>query len=143
VDLNPNLFMGWFMLGANKLYGGDYDYALECESRALRLSPIGRAKAGAMAMSALAYLLSDRPEQAYLWAERAHQENPDNAFPVRVLAMSAAVAGHRARAHDIFRRFAPAVPKYLERVKWMLSASKDSNAYEKIAKAMSLASTPE
>jgi len=69
-----------------------------------------------MALSALAYLLSDRPEQAYQLAERAHQESPDNAFRLRVLATSAAVAGHRARAYDIFRRFAPAVPKYLERV---------------------------
>jgi adenylate cyclase len=143
VELNPNLSMGWFMLGANKLYGGDYDQALECESRAVRLGPVGRAKASAMALSALAYLLSDRPEQAYLAAERAHQESPDNAFPLRVLAMSAAAAGRRTRAHEIFQRFAPAAPKYLERVKWMLGTSSDSKAYEKVARAMNLASTPE
>ncbi len=143
VELNPNLSMGWFMLAAGKLYGGDYDQALQFSSRALRLGPVGRGRAGAMAFSAFAHLLCDRPEQAYQLAERAHQEEPDNAFPLRVLAMCAAAAGHRARAHEIFQRFAPTAPRYLERVKWMFSASSDSKAYEKVAKAMSLASTPE
>jgi tetratricopeptide (TPR) repeat protein len=143
VELNPNLSMGWFMLAAGKFYGGDYDQALQFSSRALRLSPVGRGKAGAMAFSAFAYLLSDQPEQAYQSAERAHQEEPDNAFPMRVLAMCAAVAGHRARAHEIFQRFAPTAPKYLDRVKWMLSASSDRKAYEKVERAMNLASTLE
>ena len=141
VSLNPNLAFGWFMLGSDKLYRGDYDQALEYLARALRLSPIGgNARTGAMASSALAYLLSNRVEQAYLWAERAYQEDPDNAYPLRVLAMSAAAAGHRSRAYALFQRFAPAAPKYLERMKFMMGASKD---YQKIVEAMRLASMPD
>ena len=66
VSLNPNLAFGWFMLGSDKMYRGDFDQALDCQARALRLSPIGgHVRAGAMASSALAYLLSDRVEKAY------------------------------------------------------------------------------
>jgi tetratricopeptide (TPR) repeat protein len=96
VSLNPNLAMGWFILGAAKVYRGDYEQALECHARALRLSPIGSSRVGAMASAALAHLLSDRYEQAYSWAERAYAENSDHPFAPRVFAMSAAVAGNRA-----------------------------------------------
>ena len=140
VSLNPNLAMGWFLLGAGKLYRGDYEQALECQARSLRLSPIGSNRVGTMASTALAYLLSDRYEQAYSWAERAYAENSDHPFALRVFAMSAALAGKRTQAHMAFQRFAPTAPKFLERTKGLMRNSKD---FEKIVEAMRLASTPE
>ncbi len=140
ISLNPNLANGWFMVGSINLYIGEYEKALECQARALRLSPIGPSRPGVMASTSLAYLLSNRHEEAYLWAERAYQENPNHPFVHRVLAMSAALVGKRARAHMAFQRFAPAYSRFLERTKMFMTGNKD---FEKIEEAMRLASTPE
>ena len=140
IDLNPNLAMGWFMVGSINLYAGEYEKALECQARSLRLSPIGPDRAGVMASTSLAYLLSNRHEEAYLWAERAYQENPNHPFALRALAMGAALIGKRARAHMAFQRFAQAHSRFLERTKIFMAGNKD---FEKIEEAMQLASKPE
>ena len=140
ISLNPNLAAGWFMVGSICLYAGDYEKALECQARALRLSPIGSARVGPMASTSMAYLLSSRYEEAYLWGERAYQESPNHPFAHRALAMSAAMGGKRERAHMAFERFAPAYSRFLERTKGFMIGNKD---FEKIVEAMRLASTPE
>jgi adenylate cyclase len=138
INLNPNLAYGWWMVGSIALYAGNAERALECLARALRLSPIDQL--GPLASSAIAYLLTDRYDQAYLCAERAYQENPDSSGAMRVLAMSAALAGHRSRAHMVFQRFAPSASKHLARMKLLFINSRD---YEKVAEAIRLASEPE
>jgi adenylate cyclase len=140
ISLNPNLASGWFMVGSINLYAGDYEKALECQARSLRLTPIGPGRSGVMASTSLAYLLSNRHEEAYSWAERAYQENPNHPFALRALAMCAALVGKRARAHMAFQHFAPAYSRFLERTKIFMAGNKD---FEKIVEAMRLASTPE
>jgi adenylate cyclase len=140
ISLNPNLPLGWFMVGSISLYSGDYERALECLARALRLSPIGSDQAGPLASSSMAYLLSDRYEEAYSFAERAYQENPNHSFAIPMLAMSAAVTGRQARAYMAFQRFAPAVPSFLKRTRARMRGSKN---HDKIVEAMRLASMPE
>ena len=93
--------------------------------------------------TSMAYLLSNRREQAYLWAERAYQESPNHPFALRALAMSAALVGKRARAHMAFQRFAPAYSRFLERTKAFMDESGNSKDFEKIVEAMRLASTSE
>jgi adenylate cyclase len=139
-SLNPNLAAGWFMVGSINLYAGEYEKALECQARALRLIPIGSNRSGVLASTSMAYLLSNRYEEAYLCAERAYQENPNSPFVHRALAMSAAMVGKRARAHMAFQRFAPAYSRFLERTKSFMVDNKD---FEKIVEAMRLASMPE
>jgi hypothetical protein len=82
-----------------------------------------------------------RNDEALVWAEQAYQLDRTHVLALRALAITAAMAGDRQRAHMAYQAFAPdGFEKQLVRFKRLLKREED---YQRIALAMQLASAPE
>src|SRR5207244_2804772 len=103
-NLNPNMALGWHLLGAALWHIGEPAKGFECLSRSLRLAPVGPQRCPIMATASIALLLLDRYQEAYAWAERAYQENSDHVLAIRAVAATAAMVGNEARASMAFQR---------------------------------------
>ena len=102
--LNSNLAAAWGFSGWSKVCFGEPDTAIKRAEFAIRLSPVDPRIFAWQHYIALAHLSAGRYDEAASWAERALRENPNMAAPVRVAAVSYALAGRIAEARQIMKR---------------------------------------
>ena len=112
LTLNPNLASAWFLDGFVRIWSGEPDEAIECFSRAMRLSPLDPELFRVQAGIALAHLLARRFDEASSWAEKAFRDLPSFLIVVATIAASHALAGRLEganRAMDQLRQLDPAL----------------------------------
>ena len=102
--LNSNLADAWARSGWVKVCFGEPDAGVECEARAMRLSPLDPSMFWWQTFTALAHLCADRYEEAALWAERALRGYPHFTTALRMAAASHALAGRMPEAQRMMAR---------------------------------------
>jgi Flp pilus assembly protein TadD len=91
---------------------GAYGKTIEHAEKALRLSPMEPLIYHAAVALGLAWLLTDRFEEAVTHARRAIEGNRNFAFPYFVLALGCARLGQREEAVQAVRQLIAAVPSF-------------------------------
>ncbi len=91
---------------------GAYDKAIEQAERAMRLSPLEPLIYHSAFALALAYLLTDRNEQAVVQARKAIDGNPKFAFAHCVLALGCARLGRPEEVEQAVRRLLAIAPRF-------------------------------
>ena len=91
---------------------GAYDKAIEQAERAMRLSPLEPLIYHSAFALALAYLLTDRNEQAVAQARKAIDGNPKFAFAHCVLALGCARLGRPEEVEQAVRRLLAIAPRF-------------------------------
>jgi predicted Zn-dependent protease len=111
--LDPNSAAGWYYGGWVKFMLGKPGAAIDCEARAMRLSPLDPLMGLMRAATGFAHLSSGRYDEAVWWAQKACLEQPN--FPVawRLLAASAALAGRMEQAQEATARAMKLDPGFL------------------------------
>ena len=102
--LNSNLAAAWGFSGWMKVCFGEPDTAIKRAAFAMRLSPVDPRIFAWQYYTALAHLSAGGYDEAVSWAERALRENPNMSSPIRVAAVSHALAGRVAEARQIMER---------------------------------------
>src|SRR5262245_4660480 len=102
--LNPNLAQAWYGASFVKNCSGEPELALQCLSRAMRLSPIDPLMYNLHTGAALAHFLAGRYDEAASWAERALLDNPHFYPALRMAAASHALAGRLEQAKNATAR---------------------------------------
>jgi TolB-like protein len=102
--LNPNLAAAWFLGAYLRLWHGEADDAIERFAHGMRLSPLDPETYRMQAGTAMAHLLSGRPDAALSWAEKAQREMPVFLMVVATVAASHALLGHDDEARETMRR---------------------------------------
>ncbi len=109
--LNPNLAAAWIFSGWVKVWLGKPETAIECEARAMRLSPHEPHIYNMQAATAAAHFFAGRYTEALSWAEMSIREQPDYILSESVAAASAALAGHPAAAAKSMARLRQLMPE--------------------------------
>jgi adenylate cyclase len=104
IALNANLAEAWFCGGWAKIWLSEPEAAIQRFARAIRLSPIDPRINGMRSGYAHGHFFLNRNEEAVSWAKMALQENPDFQPALRILAASAAMAGHSEQAQKAVAR---------------------------------------
>jgi adenylate cyclase len=143
-ELNPNLAYAWATRGWFNIWLGQPDIALEHLGRAQRLDP-GELSAGPMWSGvAHAYFFLGRYEEAVAVAEQMLRHSPDNTVGLRIGAASAALAGHRDRAHRMAAHLQSLNPAFaVSRLREYLGPYQRPEFVEKHAQGLRLAGLPE
>lgn len=102
--LNPNLAWAWYFSGWTKVWLGEADAAIECESRAMRLSPQDPHIFNMQAATAYGHYIARRYTEAVSWAEAALREHSDHMSALRVLSASWAMMGQLGQAQKAVTR---------------------------------------
>ena len=112
VMISPNaaLVLGFDAL--TRCLCGAYDKAIEHAEKAIHLGPLEPLVYHATFALALAYLLTDRFEEAAAQARKAIEGNRNFALPYCVLALGCARLGHRQEAAEAVRRLIDAAPGF-------------------------------
>lgn len=95
LQLNPNLAIAWFFSGWINVWLGLHETAIEHFATAMRLSPHDPQFALMQGGTACAHLLSDRPDQAIAWAEKAVAARPNYWIAWCALAAARAMTGDK------------------------------------------------
>ena len=104
LKINPNLAFAWMSSGFARIQLGEPEAAIEHVTRAMRLSPQDPQMFAMEIVIAVAHLFAGRPEEAFLWAERAIQERPNFFVGQCVVAASGALAGKLSGAEKALER---------------------------------------
>jgi tetratricopeptide (TPR) repeat protein len=112
VMISPNaaLVLGFGAL--TKCLCGAYDEAIKHAEKAIHLGPLEPLVYQATFALALAYLLTDRFEEAAAQARKAIEGNRNFALPYCVLALGCARLGQRQEAAEAVRRLIGAAPGF-------------------------------
>jgi tetratricopeptide (TPR) repeat protein len=102
--LNPNLAAAWGFSGWIKICFGEPNSAIEHEARAMRLSPLDPRIFVWQSFTAQAHMHAGRYDEAASWAERALRDQANYANPMRIAAVSHALAGRLAEAQKFTAR---------------------------------------
>ena len=102
--LNPNVAAAWGFSGWMKVCFGEPDTAIKHTALAMRLSPFDPRVFAWESYTAFAHIFAGRYDEAISWAERGLRGNPNMLFPVRVAAISFALAGRLPEARQIIER---------------------------------------
>jgi tetratricopeptide (TPR) repeat protein len=102
--LNPNLAVSWVRSAWVRIFLGQFDFAIEHASRAIRLSPLDPLLVGMQSAIAFAYFCADQYDHSAVWAEKATKEQPDFGPALGVLAASGASLGRMTEATEAFGR---------------------------------------
>jgi TolB-like protein len=100
LSLNPNLAWAWLYSGWVKVWIGDPDMALQCVSRALRLSPQDPQILSMHCATAMAHLFSGRYFEASRWAQLGMRERPNALMAISIFAASLALSDQQNRAEQ-------------------------------------------
>ena len=87
--LNPNLAISWVRSAWVRISLGQFHFAIEHASRAIRLSPLDPFLVGMQSAIAFAHFCVGRYGESAAWAEKAVKEQPTFAPALRVLAARA------------------------------------------------------
>jgi TolB-like protein/class 3 adenylate cyclase/Tfp pilus assembly protein PilF len=109
--LNPNLAAAWLFSGWVKIWRGEHEAAIECEMRAMRLSPQDPQIFNMQDGTAAAHFFSGRYADAYLWADMASRKQPYYVFSLSFAAASAALAGNVEGSEKAMARLRQLIPE--------------------------------
>jgi TolB-like protein/class 3 adenylate cyclase len=109
--LDSNLAVAWWVSGWTKVFLGEPEVALECEARAMRLSPQDPRTYTMQAATAAAHFFAGRYAEASSWAETAIQAQPGFLPSTYFAAASAALAGNHAAAEKAIARLLKLMPE--------------------------------
>ena len=109
--LDPNLAVAWWVSGWINVFLGKPEVALECEARAMRLSPQDPQTSNMQAATAAAHFFAGRYAEASLWAETAIQAQPNFLPSSYFAAASAALVGNQAAAEKAIARVLKLMPE--------------------------------
>jgi adenylate cyclase len=137
--INPNLATAWWWSGWIKIFFGEPEVALECEARAMRLSPQDPLMYGMQTATAAAHFYAGRYAEASSWAETAVQARPNYLISTYYALASAALAGNHAAAQKARAR----VPELRISDLGDLVTMRRSQDIELLAEAMRKAGLPE
>jgi adenylate cyclase len=98
MKINPNSWTAWRYSGEIRLWLGEPEVALEHLARAERLSPVDPSVNELWSLMAHAYFMAERYDTAALCAARVSRGLRDFPAGWRILAASAALAGHAEQA---------------------------------------------
>jgi TolB-like protein/class 3 adenylate cyclase len=109
--LDPNLAVAWWVSGWINVFLGEPEAALECEARAMRLSPQDPQISNMQAATAAAHFFAGRYAEASSWAETAVQGQPNFLPSSYFAAASAALLGNTAAAEKAIARVLKLMPE--------------------------------
>jgi TolB-like protein len=98
LGLNPNFASAWFSSGCLRFWLGEPERAVDHIARFKRLSPLDPLMPVAQSVSALAYVLDGRYDEASVEAEQALGESPNLHIALRAFALANALVGNIERA---------------------------------------------
>jgi TolB-like protein len=110
INTNSAVVLGFDAL--TRCICGAYDAAIEHAEKAIRLSPLEPLGYHATFALALAFLLTDRTEEAVVQAQKAIEGNRNFVFPYCILALGCARLGHADEAAQAMRRLVRAAPRF-------------------------------
>jgi tetratricopeptide (TPR) repeat protein len=110
IRLDPNQAAAWHFAGWIRVYLGEHERAIECQSRALRLSPFDPLRGNMFASIAYAHFFARRYDAASAFARDAIREQPNFLAGFRVAAASSALTGRTEEAGAIVARLRDADP---------------------------------
>lgn len=144
VEMNPNLATAWSSSGWINLWLGHPEVALEHLGRAQRLDP-GQLGANPMwSATAHALFFLGRYEESLTVVEQMLRYSPDHHAALRVGAASAALAGHRDKAHRLAAHLQSIDPAFaVSRVGEYTGPYQKPDFVEKYTQGMRLAELPE
>ena len=102
--LNPNLASAWYFSGWVRLWLGEPEAAIECATRAMRLSPHDPHMFLMQSTVAMAHFFAGRYGQALAMAETALREKPDAFIATSIVVASHVRAGEMDRAREAMAR---------------------------------------
>jgi tetratricopeptide (TPR) repeat protein len=110
-EKSPNKFRPWYNLGSELGRAGQFGEAEQALLKALAIEP-----RHSMANNQLGnvYLLTRRPQQAFVYYRAAVEAHPGNLEAIFNLALQYAVRGEREKAAELLRRFIEQAPPFLE-----------------------------
>jgi tetratricopeptide (TPR) repeat protein len=112
VVLNPNFAWAFLHSGVVRTFWGDIATARDHLNRALRLSPRDLRAYGMLASLSLTYQLEGRYEDAYPYAKRALQQNPNYIPASAGVACCAAMLGRSLEAEQAVKKIHALDPSY-------------------------------
>jgi len=141
--LNPNSAIAMTIAGLTEVMSGNPDKTLELLGRAQRLNP--RDPRGWLTTSvlSLAYLTSGQFEEAASFAKKSLGDNPRFGSPLRVLAASLAIMGHRDRAADVIQKLLKLEPQLSLSILRARLMYMDERVWDRFSGALRLAGLPE
>ena len=110
INTNSAVVLGFDAL--TRCICGAYDTAIEHAEKAIRLSPLEPLAYHATFALALAFLLTDRVEEAVAYAQKAIEGNRNFVFPYCVLASGCARLGRTEEAAQAVGRLVRAAPRF-------------------------------
>jgi adenylate cyclase len=141
--LDPNLATAWWVSGWIKTFLGEPEAALECEARAMRLSPQDPLTYSMQAATAAAHFFAGRYAEASSWAETAIQAQPNFLPSTYFAAASAALVGNRAAAEKAIARVLKLMPDLRVSRLGDVITLRRSQDMERLVEAMRKAGLPE
>jgi tetratricopeptide (TPR) repeat protein len=102
--LNPNLTTAWYASGWVRAFLGETDVAIDHVARAMRLSPVDPLTFLMQSVTAVAWFVAGRYDEAVKWAAKAHREQPSFLGALRNLAASSALRGDLEQAQKALAR---------------------------------------
>ncbi|HEX5213576.1 MAG TPA: winged helix-turn-helix domain-containing tetratricopeptide repeat protein [Pseudolabrys sp.] len=143
--LNPNLATAWYASGTVRIFrGGEPDIAIEHLARAMRLSPLDPFLYTMQGMTAYAYCITGRYDEACAWAEKAFWQKPDILATLRISAASNAYAGRMEESRRSAVRLLELDPGMrLSNLRDRIGASRFPEDYAKYAEGLRMAGLPE
>jgi TolB-like protein len=109
--LNPNLAWAWMFSALVKTWNGEPEAAIECVTRAMRLSPQDVHLFNMQNTNALAHFIAGRYAEALSWAEQAARGQPNYSFTIGTFAACAAMDGRLAEAERSIERLLKREPQ--------------------------------
>jgi TolB-like protein/tetratricopeptide (TPR) repeat protein len=110
IRLDPNQATAWHFGGWICVYLGEHERAIECQSRALRLSPFDPLRGNMFASIAYAHFFAGRFDASSAYARDAMREQPNFLAGFRVAAASNALTGRIGEAGAVMARLRAADP---------------------------------
>jgi TolB-like protein len=102
--LNPNLAWAWMFSALVKTWNSEPEDAIECVTRAMRLSPQDVHLFNMQNTNALAHFTAGRYAEALSWAEQAVRGQPNYSFTIGTYAACAAMDGRLVEAKNAIER---------------------------------------
>jgi TolB-like protein/tetratricopeptide (TPR) repeat protein len=102
--LNPNLADAWGFSGWARMCLGEPDSAIDCEARAMRLSPLDPQMFAWQFTTGLAHFCAERYDDALSWVEKVRRQQPNYASAMRLAAAGHALTGRPAEARRMIAR---------------------------------------
>jgi tetratricopeptide (TPR) repeat protein len=112
IQSTPNLAIAWLLSGWVKLYLDEFEIAIERITRAMRLTPLDPFTFLANTLIGTGHFFLGHYDEASSYAEKGFCEQPNSAFPARIVAASHALAGRLEQAQKAMARLRQIDPAF-------------------------------